>query len=106
MPDPSTQFSERLLSLFVGCMTGNLFIVNENKGSFPQSLWHTLLSHKKTRKATTMEPIQYVIKYIQNTNKISLIDPSAYRQRAQCPGHIAPSQSHSCHSHGLVKVGS
>lgn len=80
-------FTELLLTLFVGCMTGSLSIVSEEKRSFPQSLWHTLtLSHKKTRKATTMEPRYYVIGYIQNTNKISLINQSAYRQRARCPG--------------------
>lgn len=80
-------FTELLLSLFVRCMTGSLSIVSKNKRSFSQSLWHTLtLSHKKTGKATTMEPIEYVIKYIQNTNKISLINQSAYRQRAKRPG--------------------
>lgn len=54
----ASSFTELLLSLFVGCMTGSLFTVSKSKRSFSQSLWHTLtLSHKKTRKATTMEPI-------------------------------------------------
>lgn len=36
-----------------------------------------------------MEPIEYVIKYIQNTNKISLINQSAYAQDSIAPSPVA-----------------
>ena len=47
----ASSFTELLLSLFVGCMTGSLSTVSKSKRSFSQSLWHTLtLSHKKPEK--------------------------------------------------------
>ena len=51
---------------------------------------------RKKKKTTEKQRRQrnlrnYVIKYIQNTNKISLITHSAYRQEANAQDRVAPS---------------